>query len=168
MDYEKLDFYVADFQATTIPFGLLFIGVVLCVAFAFYFAVEDTRKVKTRIIGGLMCASLATGGIFGITTTIDSQKAKSAAVKEHNAKASVNNLMKKYDLQEVKWDSADTTAGPKSTSGDGELLVRTNAGENYIFKYRVNTETSEPFLEDMPRQGGSTPEKTVTADSLLK
>lgn len=88
--------------------------------------------------------------------------------EERNMTSATENLKSKYDLKEINWESKDTKAEPTSTSGDDELSVEANDGRLYIFKYRVDKGSGEPFLKDMPISGQSAPSETATADSLLK
>lgn len=108
---------------------------------------------------------LSTGGFGWYTATQEENKNKE--VYNHNVEISQENLLSKYKLKDVNWTAIETTASPVSESGNETLLVEAQDGRSYIFKYRVDRNTSEPFLKDMPINGGDAPKEAVTAESLL-
>lgn len=85
-----------------------------------------------------------------------------------NKQIATENILAKYDLKEVLWDVKDTTAEPMDTKGDNNIIVKTQNDVEYVFKYRADIQTGEPFLKDMPIPGGSAPKDAVNAASLLK
>lgn len=86
---------------------------------------------------------------------------------ENKDKATAN-IMQKYDVKSVEWESSNTTANPMGEVRDGKLLVSDKTDQQYIFQYSINKDSSEPTLKDMPIQGGANIDKAKTANSLLK
>lgn len=93
----------------------------------------------------------------------------------HNAEASnkfyaAQNIMQKYDVKDVQWDSKQTRTSPIALERDAgnEIVLTANNGKSYVFIYELNTSTSEPTLKDMPIAGGSPTSNNLSADDLLK
>lgn len=87
---------------------------------------------------------------------------------EFHKTVATDNLKLKYDIKDASWSAKDTTAMPKNVSGENNLIIEGNDGKAYVFKYKVNLETGEPTLGDIPIAGGYSPKDAVTVESLLK
>lgn len=90
----------------------------------------------------------------------------------HNKKIATDNIMQKYDVKDVDWDSPQTKAisnlGANGDERSRELVVETKDGKKYIFLYSVKKDSSEPTLDDMAVPSGGTNNESVSAKSLLK
>ena len=168
MNFAALDFSTPDYMLEGMGIAIFAIlGVFMLPAIGIIASSKELKK-RTRIIVPLV---LLVVGFFSITTSFNINHGlneERKAQKTQNEKLATENLLKKYNLQEVRWSSSDTSVLPTTANGDGDLLVKTSSGENYIFKYHVDEKTSEPFLEDMPLRGGTAPTQAITAKSLLK
>lgn len=121
---------------------------------------------SNTVITTLCVLSIVTISIFlGLASH---ERSESAKAHEVHKTVATENLKLKYDIKDADWGSSDTTAEPKTVSGDNNLIIEGNDGKTYIFKYKVNLETGEPTLANMPIAGGSAPQDAVTAESLLK
>lgn len=89
-------------------------------------------------------------------------------VNNKNQEVATQNIMNKYEVKEVEWESQNTTSRPDGSTKEGTLLVTGNDGGRYVFQYEMNANTGEPTLKDMPIQGGNTPDKAKSSDALLK
>lgn len=97
-------------------------------------------------------------------------------VDKYNYGIATQNIQTKYDVKSVDWKDSETTAHYAHTGKEptkeyrdkNHLVVETQSGKKYVFKYKVNLETYEPILEDMPLPGGSKPDEAVSAASLEK
>lgn len=84
---------------------------------------------------------------------------------EPNKTIATENLKKKYDIKNADWNTKYTTATPKDTAGEENVVIETNDNKLYVFTYKVNLETGEPTLEKVPEPY---PEDDASAESLLK
>lgn len=167
MNFEPLNLTLPDYNAAA-TICIVFITCALASLVGIIAFLATGVSVKKKIIGTVILLAALTGFAF---TAINVNNDFNQSVRDYNAynkKTATDNLMKKYNVKEVNWDSSDTTVGTLSTSGDGDLRVVLQDDSKYIFKYRVNKDNSEPFLEDMPIRGGTVPASAVTAKSLLK
>lgn len=85
-----------------------------------------------------------------------------------NMEIASQNLMKKYEVSNVYWNSGESNTSINSTEAKYNVLVETDNSQQYIFRYRIDPQTNEPFLINMPVRGGDTPTAPVNADSLLR
>lgn len=107
---------------------------------------------------------------FGLVSLIMNHS--NNVLAENQVKAT-QNLMQKYDIKKVDWNSSQTTANPTLRSGSSskpknEIVVEANNGKSYLFTYNINKETSEPTLGNMPIPAGSNQNDALNADDLLK
>lgn len=168
MNFAALDFSTPDYVLAGIGIALFAILGIFMLPAIFIIATSKETKKRTRVIAPL---ALLVVGIISLTTSVNINRGINEdrkVQKTQNEKLATENLLKKYNLQEVRWASSDTSVFPTTTNGDGDLFVKTSSGENYIFKYHVDEKTSEPFLDDMPFRGGTAPTEAITAKSLLK
>lgn len=165
MNYELLK------EASTAGhYWALWISVVIAAAGVIFAIIQlaaesENEKLKNRAIFG------SATGVIGIIVMLVSFYNVGEAHREaqqQNLTAATSNLKTKYDIKAVEWNAKETTTSPTSTTGNGEITVEANDGRLYIFKYRTDLASGEPFLKDMPIPGGSVPEQAVTAASLLK
>jgi hypothetical protein len=91
-----------------------------------------------------------------------------AKIEKGNKIAVTENLKTKYDIKEVYWDARETTAEPKDTESNENIVIESTNGKKYVFKYKLDLKSGEPTLSDMPVAGGTAPQEAVTAESLLK
>lgn len=89
-------------------------------------------------------------------------------VDSRNMEIASQNLIKKYDVSKVYWHSGESNTSISSTEAKNNVLVETANSQQYIFRYRIDPQTNEPFLVNMPVRGGDTPTAPVNADSLLR
>lgn len=97
-------------------------------------------------------------------------------VDKRNYEVATQNIQTKYDVKSVDWKDSETDAHYTHTGKEpteeyrnkNHLVIETQNGKKYVFKYKVNMETYEPTLEDMPLPGGSKPNEEVSAASLEK
>lgn len=158
MTFEALDLNSDSFPWTYIGLIGFIVSAIVLIMMAF-----GGSRAKVLIIPAILTALFFSGGLFA---AIDAQH-ELEATEEHNIKVATSNLMAKYNVDEVDWEAKETTANPISETGKGEVVVEAKDGRDYIFKYKIDPKTSEPFLDDMPIRGGDAPEQAVTADSLL-
>lgn len=111
---------------------------------------------KGAVIGTVIVA------IAGISISISS----SIAVMEANEKAMVSNIQKKYDVDEVLLEHRGKEITPELTSGEQVYVVVD--GITYEFDFEQNPDTWEPTLLDPPVTGGSSEEKTLSAEDLMR
>lgn len=137
--------------------GIIVMAVILVIMLAFA-AVDPTPF--SAVVAVIVLAIIALM-FFNHNTQISE-----AAVK--NQEAATKNLRIKYELKEVYWDARETTANPKDTESNENLVIESLDGEKHIFKYEVDLKTREPFLSDMPKAGGNPDKPSITADSLLQ
>lgn len=107
---------------------------------------------------------------FGLVTLIMNHSNNILA--ENQVKAT-QNIMQKYDVKKVDWNSSQTTANPTLRSGSSskpknEIVVEANNGKAYLLTYNLNKETSEPTLGNMPISAGTSQNDMLNADDLLK
>lgn len=138
--------------------------ILACVAFAIRFFIMssfDDFNNRRKITGFSL---LAMAGIIGIVSvmTISGFYGKNTS----NEAIATENIKAKYNVTDVSWDAKETKARPTATGRNEELLVTDDKGQQVVFKYKVNMQTGEPVLSNMPVQGGSTP--TVTVESIEK
>lgn len=143
--------------------AVLFGGIILSVI---VFVIALSLQGKTKVADYLGITSLVMivlTAVVGLTySTLDH-----SANKANETKAT-QNIMQKYDVKDVNWKSFETNARADGETPDGKILLSTNNGNEYIFKYEVDPKTSEPTLKNMPIQGGNTADKDASAESLLK
>ena len=97
-------------------------------------------------------------------------------VSNHNYKIASQNIQAKYDVKSVVWNDSETNTDYTHTGKEpteeyrnkNRLVIETQNGKKYVFKYKINMDTYEPTLEDMPLPGGSKPDEVVSAASLEK
>lgn len=143
-------------------FIILFaLGIVLFIAFAVTIPSASNSVVVTLCI-------LSVVTMFSSLVIAFHERSEMNKSDENHKTVATDNLKLKYDIKDANWDSKDTTAMPKNVSGENNLIIEGNDGKTYVFKYKVNLETGEPTLGDMPIAGGSSPQDAVTAESLLK
>lgn len=158
MTFEALEIYH--------PISLaIWVSMLAILIFAIGGVVMATAGLSKRYFIPSFLVALGFFGFHIYTNILDTNNYIS--VQEHNVKIATDNLTKKYDVKSVDWEAKDTHVSPSSVKAD-DLLVETQDGRSYIFKYHVDEKTSEPFLEDMPLRGGTAPTQAVTAKSLLK
>lgn len=104
--------------------------------------------------------------LFLLVTILSSVLAVRAG--DSNKENATANILQKYNLSEVLWDARQTKVYPTDDDGDRQILVETKDEQRYIFHYRVDRETGEPTLYDMPIEGGKAPEEAVSIRSLIK
>lgn len=85
-----------------------------------------------------------------------------------NMEIASQNLIKKYEVSKVYWHAGESNTSISSTEAKYNVLVETDNNQQYIFRYRIDSQTNEPFLINMPVRGGDTPTAPVSADSLLR
>lgn len=122
------------------------------------------------IFNASIAMSVISGIFFLITATMTfTSYSQSSQINADNREVATSNLMQKYDIKDALWDATDTTAYYKDAMNvDKNLVIMTQDGQKYIFKYGVDKESYEPTLSDMPKLGGSTTSEAVTAESLLQ
>jgi len=166
MDFERLDYNpyltvgAGGFIITCIISFVLF-GVAWDLKYSPNRATTNL-KVPGRLL--LVAVALAISGFvsFGVMAIINH------VANGSNEDKATQNLMEKYDIQKVRWDAPETQANPVSVDREENLLVESGNGQLYVFKYTVSKETSEPILKNMPIQGGNAPDKSTTAEALLR
>lgn len=170
MNFAQLDYTQYNFIAFLIGFGVpSLLLIIFMVSFEKY---RNKHKVSARTEGkifGIVFISLVAVALVGV---LGGENHMNNVLKDNQAKAE-QNIMKKYDVKDVEWDSEQTKATPtlaedSKGKASNELVLVADDGKAYLFRYDLNKETSEPTLKDMPIAGGSTPEDAVSADSLLK
>lgn len=167
MNFKPLNLVLPDYNGAAIMCITFIIGAFIVFLLTIFF-LHTGLSIKKKIIVSAISVAVIFGFALTATNTMNNFNQSVHEYNENNKNTATENLMKKYNLQEVKWSSSDTSVSPTTSSGDGDLLVKTSKGENYIFKYHVDEKNSEPFLEDMPIRGGAAPTQAVTAKSLLK
>lgn len=140
---------------------LFFLGGLFFIGFLITLPLHSSKPVLTFCILSIITLSTCLG------LSIHERSKMNKADEVHKTVAT-ENLKLKYDIKDANWDANDTTAMPKNVSGENNLIIEGNDGKTYVFKYKVNLETGEPTLGDMPIAGGSSPQDAVTAESLLK
>ena len=143
-----------------------FLAILLISGFSLIWSIEQTgpkesklKKVIAVISAGLIVMVIVATIVLTVTRI---------NIADENIKTATQNITAKYELKEVHWKAAETSAHPTDVQEEGSLLVETSNGQQYIFKYSVDEETSEPTLKNMPIQGGDSPDKSTTAEALLK
>jgi hypothetical protein len=144
---------------------LLIIAYALCLVFFISFLSTITFA-SLKLVATFCILSLATG-VLALGLSVHERSKMNESDEIHKTVAT-DNLKLKYDIRNADWNSLDTTAAPKDVSGGNNLIIEGNDGKTYVFKYKVNLQTGEPTLGDMPIAGGSSPQDAVTAVSLLK
>lgn len=134
---------------------------ILAVIFILFFMLSAVYT--TRVSVAFTCLIAV---ILAFTGLSYAQKYDTATT--NNKDTATKNLQLKYDIKDVLWDMTDTTAEPLDMNGMNNLVIETQDGQKYIFKYGTNEKTWEPSLEDMPKLGGATTTDAVTAESLLQ
>lgn len=137
------------------------IGIILFISFLITMSTASNAVVTTLCVLSIFTLSI----FLGLSIHERSEMNKSDGIHKTVA---TENLKLKYDIKSANWNSNDTTAMPKNVSGENNLIIEGNDGKTYVFKYKVNLETGEPTLGNMPIAGGSSPQDAVTAESLLK
>lgn len=147
--------------------AIIFFGLTMVFGFSIVIIDKSTgqhnEKDTTTKAGKATMTLIALTGLFAIATIIP--MAMNVQANNENNKIATQNIMKKYDVEDVLWKDKATEVysnGSKERDGSGELLVQLNTGEKQVYLYEVNPETSEPTLKDSPLRG------TTPADSLLK
>lgn len=148
--------FVADNNATPLILAIV-LGVLLIGAGLFLCT-------KIRVLLAIIPIVLGFGVIF---TACFVGLANDMQAKDHNRNIATENLKAKYDISEVYWDARETNSDFKDTQPH-DLLVENDKNQQFIFRYRLNPETNEPFLIDMPVKGGESPHKPITANSLIR
>lgn len=154
MTFQALDFTNYALFAS-ISFLTMLVGLGL---FLVFMTVTNSKpkRVSSLLISGLGLIAMV---IFVVLSNVSSNVNKDFATA---------NIMQKYDVKSVEWDSIKTTANPLGEIKEGEILLTANNDERYVFQYKVDEKTSEPTLLDMPIQGGNTVDKEKSAEALLK
>lgn len=154
MTFQALDF--TPFTLISMPFILAFL---ILSAIAMVEALHKSSRKRKIWVFSAYTVSIIIVAFLSITSN---------NVNNENKEKAVANIAQKYDIKDVNWDSKNTIGGPLGTRKEGTILLTTNNGEQYVFQYKVNKETSEPTLIDMPIQGGNTVDKEKSAEALLK
>lgn len=97
-------------------------------------------------------------------------------IEKKNYAIATQNIQTKYDVKSVEWHDSETDTYITHTGDENfkeprdrnHLVIQAQNGKKYVFKYKVNLETGEPTLEDMPIPGGSKPDEVISAASLEK
>lgn len=84
---------------------------------------------------------------------------------EPNKTIATENLKLKYDIKTADWNTKYTTAKPKDTTGEENIVIESKDSKRYVFTYKVNLDTGEPTLEKVSEPY---PEDDANAESLLK
>lgn len=169
MNYEALNYTNYDLVGlafcTTIPISLLILAVFLYKRSADKKGLTGEQDRTIDVFGGGVFVAIILGAIIG---GIVGSVAEGA--QDSNEKVAAQNIMKKYDVKEVDWDSQQTRASATQSFKDegNELVLTANNGKNYVFIYDLNKETSEPTLKDMPIAGGTDSGNILSAEDLLK
>lgn len=90
-------------------------------------------------------------------------------VKDSNRKKAAENILTKYNIEKVVLNDYRSSAyGDGATKrNDPTLLVIIN-GEEHIYRYEVNRETSEPTLKDVNQHSGKQTTPGPLAETLVK
>lgn len=163
MDYVLLENPLPQWAWFLISFFALVI-IIACVWAAIIFFVKSAFndfKNRRKLIGVafLLVAVLTIG-------TVTMMARGQYGMNLSNVSVSTENLKTKYSLKDVEWLTSETTARPQNTNTEGVLVVVDEENQRIAFGYKVNMETGEPYLVNLPLRGGSAP--GVTAESLEK
>lgn len=91
-------------------------------------------------------------------------------VKYDNRVKASENIVKKYDIQEVNWHDYRSSAygdGSIKRSSAPNVLVKIN-GKEHVYRYEVNRDTSEPTLKNITEHAGKQTEPGPPAETLIK
>lgn len=170
MNFSPLDYTNYNALAFIFGFGL---PVILMIAFMVFIEKQRNKKqfndaIELKLFGAGMIGLivLALVGVFAGENHVVN------VLKDNQFKAT-QNIIQKYEVKDVRWDSQQTTASPvlaadKDGKTNNEIVILAKNGKSYVFLYELNKETSEPTLKDMPISGGSNIEDSTDAESLLK
>ena len=173
-----MNFVALDYTDPTVWGFIAGIGIPTLLLFASFAVLESLRK-KFRdkpitakqegiYLGTTFVVLIAIS--FGLVASIMNHS--NNVLAENQAKAT-QNIMQKYDVKKVDWNSSQTTASPTLRAGSSsklknEIVVEANNGKTYLFTYNLNKDTSEPTLGNMPIPAGSNQNDALNADDLLK
>lgn len=169
MTYDALNYTNYDLVGlafcTIIPITLLIITVFVYKRIADKKGLTGEQDRTIDVFGAGIFAAIILGIIIGGIVG-----AVGAGAQDSNEQLAKQNIMKKYDVKEVDWDSKQTRASATQNFKDegNELVLTANNGKNYVFIYELNKETSEPTLKDMPIAGGTDSSDLLSAEDLLK
>ena len=166
MNFHQLDYTNYSLFGFLIVVGAMISFLLLLWAVkAVFFKKELSDSVLNTLIGLGVYGTIAAAIIAGSVMSMVSHNAETAN-KFHAAQ----NIMQKYDVADVQWDSKQTNASPISDAkaAGNEIVVTASNRKSYVFIYEVNTGTSEPTLKDMPIAGGAADTNNLSAEDLLK
>lgn len=161
LDYTNYSLFGFLIIVGTMVGFLLFLWLVKAV----FFKKELSESVANTLVGVGVYGTIAAAIIAGAISSMMGHNAETAN-KFHAAQ----NIMQKYDVADVQWDSKQTNASPISDTkaAGNEIVVTASNRKSYVFIYDLNTSTSEPTLKDMPIAGGAADTNNLSADDLLK
>lgn len=173
-----MNFVALDYTDPTIWGFVAGMGIPTLLLIASFVVLESLRKkFRNKPLTGKQ-EGIYLGAIFAILVAISFGLVASIMnhsnniLAENQAKAT-QNIMQKYDVKKVDWNSSQTTSSPTLHSGSSskpknEIVVEANNGKTYLFTYNLNKETSEPTLGNMPIPAGVNQNDALNADDLLK
>ena len=166
MNFQPLDYTNYNLLGFILITGsILAFPLILWAVKAAFFKKELSDSVVNTLIGVGIFGTIAAAIIAGAISSMLGNNAETA-----NKFHATQNIMQKYDVADVQWDSKQTNASPISDAkaAGNEIVVTASNRKAYVFIYELNTSTSEPTLKDMPIAGGAADTNNLSADDLLK
>lgn len=166
MNFQPLDYTnYSLFQFIIIVCSMVGFPLLLWAAKAVFFKKELTDSVENTLLGVGLFGAISAAIIAGAISSMLGHNAETA-----NKFHATQNIMQKYDVADVQWDSKQTNTSPTSDAkaAGNEIVVTASNRKSYVFIYELNTKTSEPTLKDMPIAGGAADTNNLSADDLLK
>lgn len=162
MTYQAINF--STFPQVVSILAIVFCGGVFALFMYFLYDKKFVNVKNKEIINKIFIVLLIISAVILLAAIITD-----GLVKKDNREKAAENIIAKYNIEKVILNDYRSSAYGDGTTKRNEptFLVIIN-GEEHVYRYEVNRETSEPTLKDVEQHSGRQTASGPLAETLVK